>query len=597
MLTPKKNCGTERADLKYTAPLDGQSLFNLNNDLQCPSHASETDMESARLAQFFAQQERRTNNPSDVESRDKFIARLARTRPQYVLSEKETRHQETRQDAQSKERPESLKANQKPRHHDLESKGPFYENEVLSSTTSEPISRDSHSDKASSVLYSTSVKRKSSDQESGLLERDGHPGKKTRRHLDGDGVPDIPGRSAAAAYPATSTRQSEKLEKSRLTNNRPENEQHRAPATGSSTCDSPPENPRAPQQSTTIIVGGGSETRMKETPLMSNSDGGIDMTNSKAADVRGRAAGSKNPHLVPGAADTLGKKAPTSLKPRAAVAATAKSTHSGSIDTVSESSKTSKQTRNTSLQAPAKVGSPFTKPPLVIPRYSEIKRTKKDGTPRAPVDINLAIRRVGERRRKIEDKTLCDTGTIEMDEFIYRLYQFYDDEEMRRRSRKTKFLGGLVIYFCPSDYKEIGMAARKKLLLLAAHGAEVVPTFDQERVTHIVVQEGVKETGQLLFRMKLESIDDIPEHIPILRWGWVDASWKKQAPQPIHEYPAFKTRVTFAPGYTPPSPPPDVEPPPQPSNEATASSSSIQCRPTPPDEAENSSSSDDEERR
>lgn len=88
-------------------------------------------------------------------------------------------------------------------------------------------------------------------------------------------------------------------------------------------------------------------------------------------------------------------------------------------------------------------------------------------------------------------------------------------------------------------------------------------------MTHIVVQDDVKEPRELLSRAKLDTIDDVPERIPILRWAWAEESQKKRSLQPIHQFPAFKTRITFPPGYVPPSPPPDSEPRTQPSRKAS----------------------------
>ena len=106
---------------------------------------------------------------------------------------------------------------------------------------------------------------------------------------------------------------------------------------------------------------------------------------------------------------------------------------------------------------------------------------------------------------------------------------------------------------------------------MAAHGATLVPGFDKERVTHIIVQEGVKELRQLLARAKVKDVEEIPERIPILRWEWVDESWKKRAFQPIHQFPAFKTRITFPPDYVPPTSSADAERPLPPSRQASTS--------------------------
>lgn len=103
------------------------------------------------------------------------------------------------------------------------------------------------------------------------------------------------------------------------------------------------------------------------------------------------------------------------------------------------------------------------KPRLVIPRFSEIKRTYKDGRPRAPVDINLDTQRIHQRRQKIEEKLLCDTGEIDTAEFLERLHEFYDDEEMRRRGKRGKLLNGTVVMLCQNELGRIVMATRRKL--------------------------------------------------------------------------------------------------------------------------------------
>ena len=127
---------------------------------------------------------------------------------------------------------------------------------------------------------------------------------------------------------------------------------------------------------------------------------------------------------------------------------------------------------------------------------------------------------------------------------------------------------------------------------MTAYGATLLPTFDPERVTHIIVQESVKEPGQLLTRLNVKSIDDIPKHVPVLLWEWVDVSWKKRAAQRVHEYPAFKTRITKPSDYAPLSPPPDADDLPGPSRKA--STSRAQPEPVNHSDQEDSNDSGDE---
>ena len=85
-----------------------------------------------------------------------------------------------------------------------------------------------------------------------------------------------------------------------------------------------------------------------------------------------------------------------------------------------------------------------------------------------------------------------------------------------------------------------------------AHGATVLPTFEPDQVTHILACDGGVTLEHLLRRTGFKSLDAIPEHVPVLRWSWVEESWKKHVLAPVHEHPAFKTRITYPPDYVPP---------------------------------------------
>ena len=85
-----------------------------------------------------------------------------------------------------------------------------------------------------------------------------------------------------------------------------------------------------------------------------------------------------------------------------------------------------------------------------------------------------------------------------------------------------------------------------------AHGATVLSTFEPNNITHIVTCDRSVKIDQLLRIIGVETIDDIPTHIPVLRWDWVEESSKKRVLAPIQEFPAFKNRVTYPPDYVPP---------------------------------------------
>lgn len=81
--------------------------------------------------------------------------------------------------------------------------------------------------------------------------------------------------------------------------------------------------------------------------------------------------------------------------------------------------------------------------------------------------------------------------------------------------------------------------------------------------------------------MGLETLHDIPERVPILRWNWVEESWRQRVLMPVHEYPAFKSRITYPPDYIPPLVKENLEEkvPPYPVNAQPSSSKRYQADP------------------
>jgi hypothetical protein len=214
-------------------------------------------------------------------------------------------------------------------------------------------------------------------------------------------------------------------------------------------------NLRDPQQSGAIDSG---HAKGIQKALVTNSDRDLSAIKQSALIVRGHEAEGKESRGLASTPDGETDSLPSiSVRKVMSIQKTSQNKR------VATSSDTSSQMKKAMVSTAAMLPKSLTKPLPKIPRYSDIKRTYKDGRPKAPVDISSAVQSVREKRLKIEDKTLCDTGVIEMDTFIDRLYQFYDEEEMNRRKNKTKTFGGLVIFFCPHDDKFVGMNSRKRL--------------------------------------------------------------------------------------------------------------------------------------
>lgn len=108
-----------------------------------------------------------------------------------------------------------------------------------------------------------------------------------------------------------------------------------------------------------------------------------------------------------------------------------------------------------------------------------------------------------------------------------------------------------------------------------------------------MVQDGIQEPQKFLFCAYLNSLDEVPERIPILRWEWVEHSCREGKLVPINQYPAFKTRITYPSDYVSPSnEPQDVR-----TTSETAAKDAIETRIQHKRDPEDSNDSDDEQTR
>ncbi|KAJ3717229.1 DNA polymerase lambda [Lentinula guzmanii] len=88
----------------------------------------------------------------------------------------------------------------------------------------------------------------------------------------------------------------------------------------------------------------------------------------------------------------------------------------------------------------------------------------------------------------------------------------------------VQFLEGLRIFYCGLDVlsKRSGRSTQRSLMIILKHGGSIIPKYEPDRITHIVVDRKLNPIS-FLKATGLKKLNEVPEHIPILTWQWVVA--------------------------------------------------------------------------
>ncbi|KAF8339275.1 DNA polymerase lambda [Amanita rubescens] len=89
------------------------------------------------------------------------------------------------------------------------------------------------------------------------------------------------------------------------------------------------------------------------------------------------------------------------------------------------------------------------------------------------------------------------------------------------RRRCAQFLAGKNIFYTGGDKRFATERTRQRMKIIVRYGGNLIPKFDPTVVTHIVTDAQVHPTIRAL---GLKTLDDIPDHIPTVKWGWIDVS-------------------------------------------------------------------------
>ncbi|ESK89489.1 dna polymerase lambda [Moniliophthora roreri MCA 2997] len=121
----------------------------------------------------------------------------------------------------------------------------------------------------------------------------------------------------------------------------------------------------------------------------------------------------------------------------------------------------------------------------------------------------------GKTRKKL------NPGQLYPDEYVDMLRAEASKPTGRKKTKEK--LVGAKIYYCGGDWDAVTKVSKAKMQRIIELGGTLVPIFDPDVVTHIVVDPNLKsKPASLLKALGMKSLDNIPDHIPTLLFSWVN---------------------------------------------------------------------------
>lgn len=145
----------------------------------------------------------------------------------------------------------------------------------------------------------------------------------------------------------------------------------------------------------------------------------------------------------------------------------------------------------------------------------------------------LAAKLSATTKAKGKGKTTVPSPKLTPYEFVCQI-----QHAQVNKAGKVQFLEGTRIFYCGMDInsKLSGDSTQKRMMIVSfellpdflshqlpqilRHGGSVVPRYQTDQITHIVVDKNLGQNS-LLKATGLEKLTNVPDHIPILTWQWV----------------------------------------------------------------------------
>ncbi|KAJ3850719.1 DNA polymerase lambda [Lentinula lateritia] len=142
---------------------------------------------------------------------------------------------------------------------------------------------------------------------------------------------------------------------------------------------------------------------------------------------------------------------------------------------------------------------------------SSISKSRPSAAPKLAVKLSATIKVKG------KGKTTAPSTKLTPYEFVCQI-----QHTQVNKAGKVQFLEGLRIFYCGMDInsKLSGDSTEKRIMIILRHGGSVVPRYQPDQITHIIVDKTLGQNS-FLKATGLQKLTDVPDHIPILTWQWV----------------------------------------------------------------------------
>ncbi|EPT00045.1 hypothetical protein FOMPIDRAFT_58109 [Fomitopsis schrenkii] len=151
------------------------------------------------------------------------------------------------------------------------------------------------------------------------------------------------------------------------------------------------------------------------------------------------------------------------------------------------------------------------RPALPAPSSSKAKtaRGKRAAVPEAK---SVPARKTGKQKRELLTPL----------EYAQRLHDKMADAAPTNKSRAKPYLRGMRILYYGGDRTYASEETTGHMDHIIKHGGVLVPVYDPAVVTHIVTTDRRTSPVLLCERLGLRSLKDIPDHIPTVKWSYIN---------------------------------------------------------------------------
>ncbi|EKM52273.1 uncharacterized protein PHACADRAFT_30808 [Phanerochaete carnosa HHB-10118-sp] len=179
-------------------------------------------------------------------------------------------------------------------------------------------------------------------------------------------------------------------------------------------------------------------------------------------------------------------------------------------------------------------------PPSFPPRTKTTSRKKKVNDEQPPSGAHVEESAAKPKKRPLREQK--EMSPAEFAAYISQVTSL----NAPKKAKNTTFLKGMRIYYVGCDTDKAGERTRTKMQRLVAFGATLMPTYDPAEI-EIIITEPKLTQEQFCAKHGLQSVKDVPAHIPILKTSWVTSGEERPRLDRWERHPSYKDHVVKQP--------------------------------------------------